>query len=194
MSSFYLRLRRKHQRFVDEYVACGVGAEAVRRIFPNRKRPDQLAWEFLQRPGVKEAIEERKAEAIAAAGVHNVRVLQEAARLAFADLGALRNEKGERVTFKDLPADFLAGVQSIEFDANGQVSKVRLNKVEGLRMLGAHLKLFSELHEHTGADGGPIKTESAGSELEVARRLAFLLQRGLRAQQSAPESEQPERS
>ena len=38
-------------------------------------------------------------------------------------------------------------------------------------------KKWRDRHEHTGADGGPIKTEEVGS-VEVARRLAFVLAKG----------------
>lgn len=43
-----------------------------------------------------------------------------------------------------------------------------------------HLGMFIERHEVTGKDGGPIAVADV-SELEIARRVAFLLDRGVRA-------------
>lgn len=37
--------------------------------------------------------------------------------------------------------------------------------------------LINDKHEHTGKDGGPIETKNV-SDLEFARRLAFLLEKG----------------
>lgn len=46
--------------------------------------------------------------------------------------------------------------------------------LKGCELLGKHLKLFVEKHEHTGKDGGPIETKEL-STIELARRAAFLL-------------------
>lgn len=182
--SAYTKLRRKRQIFVDAYVASGVGTEAAIKSGYGGKRADVGAAKMLANPEVKAAIAERTEQAIAKAGVRHVRVLEEIALLAYANLAQLRGPDGKPVAFKDLSDDFLAGAQSIEFNPDGSVSKVRLAKVDGLRMLGQHLKLFTEVLEHQGKDGGPIKTQEV-SDLEKARRIAHLLAQGLRAQTPA---------
>lgn len=181
--SAYAKLRRRRQLFVDAYVRTGVGSTAATESGYAGKNPDVACAKILANPEVKAAIAERTEQAIAKAGVRHVRVLEEIALLAYANLAQLRGTDGKPVAFKDLPDTFLAGAQSIEFNADGSVSKVRLAKVDGLRMLGQHLKLFTEVLEHQGKDGGPIQTESREvSDLEKARRIAHLLAQGLRAQ------------
>lgn len=181
--SAYAKLRRKRQLFVDAYVRTGIGSAAAIASGYGGKRPDVGAAKILANPEVKAAIAERTEEAITKAGVRHVRVLEEVALLAYANLGQLRGVDGKPVTFKDMPEALLAGAQSIEFNADGSVSKVRLAKVDGLRMLGQYLKLFTEVHELQGKDGGPIQTETHEvSDLEKARRIAHLLGQGLRAQ------------
>lgn len=65
-----------------------------------------------------------------------------------------------------------------------QVKRVKL-KLHGKQAPLAELRRHYEpdKHEHTGAGGGAIKTENVGnvSDLEAARRVAFLLQRGAQA-------------
>ena len=58
-----------------------------------------------------------------------------------------------------------------------------------LELLGKteEVSLFVERHEHTGKDGGPIKTtEVQLTEIERARRIAFILQRAEKAVQGEP--------
>jgi hypothetical protein len=43
--------------------------------------------------------------------------------------------------------------------------------LRGAELLGKHLGMFTEKHEHTGKDGAPIEV----SMDEAARRIAFML-------------------
>lgn len=179
--SAYAKLRRKRQLFVDAYVRTGVGSAAAIEAGYGGKRPHVAGSKILANVEVKAAITERTEEAIAKAGVRHVRVLEEASLLAYANLAELRGPDGKALGFKDLPRELLTGAQSIEFNADGSVKTLRLAKVDGLRMLGQYLKLFTEVHELSGKDGGPIQTKEV-SDLEKARRIAHLLAQGLRAQ------------
>ena len=181
--SAYSKLRRRRQLFVDAYVRLGVGADAYRELVPDSKRPDQQASRLLANPDVKAAVEERTQIAITKAGARHVRLVEEVCTLAYARLSSLRGEDGKPLSFDKLPADLLAAAESIEFEPNGTVKRIRLAKTQGLRMLGELMKAFPQVHEHQGKDGGPIETKETGelSDLDRARRIAFLLQQGLRA-------------
>jgi hypothetical protein len=52
-------------------------------------------------------------------------------------------------------------------------------KNRNLKLAMQYLGLFIERHEVTGKDGGPIEVANA-TELEIARRVAFILERGAR--------------
>ena len=182
--SAYAKLRRKRQLFVDEYVATGDGSYAAVKSGYSGKKPATAAWKILANPEVKAAVAERMDEAIARAGIRHVRVLEEAARIAFASVEQIRGPDGKALAFKDLPSGLLQGAQSVEFNSDGSVKNLKLAKVDGLRMLGQYLKLFTEVHELQGKDGGPIKTEEV-SDLEKARRIAFLLNQGVRSARAA---------
>ena len=186
--SAYLKLRRKRQLFVDAYVRLGVGSDAYRELVPDSKRPDQQACRILSNPDVKAAIEERTAIAIAKAGARHVRLVEEVCTLAYARLSSLRGEDGKPLPFDKLPADLLAAAESIEFEPNGTVKRIRLAKTQGLRMLGELMKAFPQVHEHQGKDGGPIETKETSelSDLDRARRIAYLLHQGLREASAKP--------
>lgn len=44
---------------------------------------------------------------------------------------------------------------------------------------------YRQRHEHTGANGGPIETKDTTAPEELARRVAFILTQGVRAQEKA---------
>lgn len=182
--SAYAKLRRRRQIFVDAYVRTGNGTEAALASGYSSKAPHVAANKMLANLEVKAAVAERQLEAIERAGVRNVRVLEEVAKLAFATLVDLRREDGTAHTFKDLPAQLLAGAESVDFNPDGTLKSVRLAKRDGLRMLMQHLKLLTDVLEHQGAGGGPIQLEAKEvSNLEKARRIGHLLAQGLRAVQ-----------
>lgn len=53
--------------------------------------------------------------------------------------------------------------------------------LKGAELLGKHIGMFKERHEHTGANGGPIETIDK-SDRDIAKDLAFLLAKGEKAQ------------
>ena len=180
--SAYAKLRRPRQLFVDAYLKnrC-VGAVAYREINPRSKRPDQRASVLLANPEVKAAIEERRQEAIKGAGVELLCVLQELAAVGQFNPADLRDPEGKLIPVHKLPRQVAAAIAGEEFDANGSLIRYRTHpKNEANRTLLQYLGSLVERHEHTGKNGGPIETKEV-SDLEKARRIAFILTQGLRA-------------
>lgn len=182
--SAYLKLRRKRQLFVDAFVRTGDQAQAAIASGYSGKAPAVAGSKLMANVEVKAAVAEREQEAIARAGVRNVRVLEEMAALALASLESLRGDDGKVRSFKDIPAQLLRGAEGITFNEDGSVKSVKLAKNAGLNMLGKYLKILIDVTEHQGKDGGPIQTHEV-SDLEKARRIAHLLAQGLRAQAPA---------
>jgi hypothetical protein len=180
--SAYSKLRRRRQLFVDAYVRTGIGTEAaIASGYSSKgKGPAVAAAKLLVMPDVKAAVDERKEEAIARAGLRPVRVLEELTYLALASNESLRDENGKLRTFKDLPAEFLRATESIDFNPDGSIKKVRLAKSGAVHMALQYLKLLTNVVALEGKDGGPIQTHEV-SDLEKARRIAHLLAQGLRA-------------
>lgn len=192
--SAYAKLRRRRQIFVDAYVRLGVGAEAMREIAPQIKRPDVAAYKLLVNPEVKAAVEERKQQAIAKAGAREVRVIEELCHLAFFDPGNLQDENGEFLPLHKLPPEVRRALNSVDiedkFEGTGNERRLvgRRHRYKGttkegaLKILLQYMKVMPEHHVHTGPDGGPIETKETLEigDLEKARRIAFLLTMGLK--------------
>jgi phage terminase small subunit len=195
--SAYGKLRRKRQLFVDAYVRTGVGSTAAVESGYSGKRPDVAGSQILANPEVKAAIREREEEAIARAGARRVKFIETLCYRAYIAGTEVRDAKGERVTFDKMSPNLLAAIESIEFEADGSIKRIKLSTNSALRMLGETLKAFAQVHEHTGKDGAPIETKDVTevTDLEKARRVAHLLMQGLRATRPAsPLSEDDEAS
>lgn len=193
--SHYLKLSHRQRQFVDGYVQTGIGSEAMRLAGFKGSRPEIAACKLKALPEIQAAIAERTEEAIVAAGVRTVRVLEEVARIALFDPLRLKDENGRGRQLKDMPADVRSALVSAKFAEDGSLVSFRAHpKVESLKLLMQHLKILVEHHEHTGKDGAAL-IPTGHSDLEIARRIAFLLDAGIRAvpasvldQESVPES------
>jgi phage terminase small subunit len=91
-------------------------------------------------------------------------VLREIARLGFSDPRKLFDENGNLKPIHELDDDIAAAVAGIDVVVRGdgenalQVRKIKFwDKNNALEKLGKHLRLWTERHEHTGKDGGPIE-------------------------------------
>jgi hypothetical protein len=71
-----------------------------------------------------------------------------------------------------------AAVNQIKVDDDGAVTLKLYDKRAALVDLGKHLGMFTEKHEHTGKDGGPIETADL-TDNDMARRVGFILAKGL---------------
>lgn len=180
--SAYAKLRRKRQLFVDAYVETGMTTRAAEAAGYSNKRLDVAGSRIMANPEVKAAILERQEEAIAKAGARRVKFIETLCYRAYLAGAAIRDEDGKRVAFDKLPNEFLAAIDSIEFEADGSIKRVKLATNSALRMLGEVLAVFKQVHEVAGKDGGPIETRDVSpmSDLEIARRVAHVLAQGLR--------------
>ena len=120
------------------------------------------------------------------------RVVAELARIAFADIGDFRRIEADGTAVVDLtraPAASFAAVSEIvqdvytegRGDAARAVRRTRFklhDKLAARTKLGQHLKLFAERGEAAPAEE-PATVEAAG-DIEIARRIAFVLAKAAR--------------
>ena len=67
----------------------------------------------------------------------------------------------------------------------GQVFKLKLSdRIRRIELIGKHIgvQAFAERRELSGPDGGPIKVEDQLSDMEVARRIAWVLAKAAQEQ------------
>lgn len=121
------------------------------------------------------------------------RVLKELSHIGFSDLRNAFTEGGHLrhpSTWDDATAAAISSIKVITRPAGGvdeggnkeveHVHEIKLwDKNSALDKLAKHLGMFIERHEHTGKDGKDLVP--AQSDADVARRVAFLLARGVAA-------------
>jgi phage terminase small subunit len=167
----YLALPRRHQKFVDAFIDCGKGAEAVRRAKLSSKKhkwPQQIAWKLMQRPGIRQAIAERQQQAIEEAHITRVDTLMQLKRVEKLDPRRMCDEGGKILPFHKLPDDVALAMQGcdFEFDAQGNLKAFKprfASRNEASRLLAQIQQFLVERHEVSGPNGGPIQTENVST-------------------------------
>lgn len=167
-------LSPRARQFAYEYIINKNGTQAAIRAGYSPKTADQQASRLLTNVKVQALINELIEAQSMRTLVTADRVLHELARLGFADFRKIFDDNGRLLPAHMLGDDIAASVSSIEVvtkQAPGgeptdvdYISKIKFwDKRASLEALGRHLKLFTDKHEHTGADGGPIKSEKENS-------------------------------
>jgi len=158
--------------FQKEYLVDLNGTQAAIRAGYSPKRADKTAIRLLKRPEVRKAVNKEIAKRSKRIEINADKVLQELARLAFADVAGIISIKKGRVKVTD--SDKLTDAQrsciaSVSSTANGLQIKLH-DKKGSLELLGKHLGLFPTRMEHSGPNGGPIEsrdvTNLSDEELE----------------------------
>lgn len=151
--SAYHKLRRRHQKFVDAYVETGdLGASATASGYKG-KRASRRGWELKQIREVVLAIEERRAEAIEAAGRSAASILKNIGETLDRCMqhSPVIDKLGHQVMI-ETPAGDLAA--AFTFDAK--------NALKAAELLGEFHKLFVKRHEFAGPGGAPLPAPTLG--------------------------------
>lgn len=147
------------RRFIEEYLSDPErnATKAARRAGYAYNSAAQMASEILKKPHVKAAIEERQGKLLESFGITETRILQELAKIGFAniqDFAALTEDGG---SIRNVPRDQTAAIKevTIEQTDNGRfsVKKTKLSladKQAALVQMGKHLGMFKEKVEHSG--------------------------------------------
>lgn len=203
--SAYSSLPRRRRKFVDAYLRLGVGRDAYLAVYGQVKQPDACASRLLADAAVAAAVAEREKRAMENAGITRTRAWMEVRRVAFFDHRKLVDENGDPRQLHELDEDTAAAIAGIDIEELfagrgedrvqiGVLKKYRAwNKNEALKMILQAYGALLDRHELSGPNGGPIPIDPAGelSDLDRARRIAFLLARGLSAAASAPNPGNP---
>lgn len=185
-------LTARQQRFVDAYLVSGNALQSAIAAGYSEKTAGQLGYQLLKNLQVAAAIEAKQAKVSAKLEITAERVAAELAKLAFSNMADYTRVNAEGDPYVDLSAltrDRAAAIQEVTVedykDGRGEdardVRKVKFklyDKRAALVDLGKHLGMFTERHEHTGKDGGPIETKTTG---ELGAAMAFALRKAAKA-------------
>lgn len=156
----YRKQKRFYQRWIDEWVACGCRTKAMRKVRPKAKRPKELAYALLRRrPELLQAFEERKAEAIESVKDQLVATVQGAANRANARRRGIFGPDNKLLKPDQWPEELDDCIEGMEFDAAGNVTKLRLApRNEATRLFLEYLKVMVKRNSLEGPDGKPLPT------------------------------------
>lgn len=167
------KLTDKQAAFVREYLVDLNAAAAARRAGYSEKTARRMGHENLTKPDIAAAIQAAMDERAQRTEITADRVLQELARIGFADIRDLFEWDEERAAFipsRDLTEDEAAAISEVqsetttytETDKDYTETKIKLklktyDKLSALEKIGKHLGLFSDRLkvegriEHSGA-------------------------------------------
>jgi phage terminase small subunit len=196
-----MALTDKQQRFVQEYLLDLNASAAARRAGYSAKTAQEQGSRLLLNVMVQEAIAEAQDARSKRTEITQDRVLQELAKIGFADIRkairwgatvAVPVQSGDDATdFADdgepvrVHTDLaLIASDEIDDDTAAAISEIKQTKeglaikfhpkLEALGKIGQHLGMFKEKVELTGKDDGPIETVDV-TDRERAKALAALI-------------------
>jgi phage terminase small subunit len=141
------RMTPKQRRFISEYLVDLNATQAAIRAGYSKRRATSTGWDLLhKRPAIAAAISEGMLAREKRTLITADRVLQQFARIAFADIRPLAQLVENGLEAKSLAAlsdDLAAAV--VELSANGKGMRLKLqNRIEALNALARHLGLFDK--------------------------------------------------
>lgn len=168
-----MTLTARQQRFVEEYLVDLNGTQAAIRAGYSHRTANEQSARLLAKASIQEAIQAAKQERAKRTEITADRVLRELALIGFSDIGQILDMEGAEPRLR--PASEITrrarrAISSVKvrryFEGSGddarevEVTEFKLwPKDAALTKLAQHLGLLVERHEHTGKDGGPIRTK-----------------------------------
>lgn len=191
------KLTARQKRFVAEYLVDLNATQAAIRAGYSAKTAEQQASRLLRNVQVRAAVEQGQQKTAAKLEVTKERIVEELAKIGFSNmLDYMRagHDGDPYLDFSQLTRDQAAALSEVTVedfkDGRGEDArdvrrvKFKLHDKKGALVdLAKMLGFVIEKHEHTGKDGGPIETRET-SDNEVARRVAFMLAKGIQAKKS----------
>lgn len=146
----------KQELFAREYLVDLNATQAAIRAGYSEKTAYSQGERLLRNVEVATVIQTNMDKRAAKIEITADKVLQEIAKLSFANLQDFYNENGSLKEIHTLPRDVAAALSSSKVNLTEAcaVQEIKLHDKKGsLELLGRHLKLFTDKTELTGKDG-----------------------------------------
>lgn len=182
-------LTHKQARFVAEYLIDGNATRAASAAGYSARTAQEQGSRLLSNVMVAEAVAKGQKAALSKAGLSADLVRNRLRQIISFDIRKLYDVNGNLIPIPELDDDTAAAINSVEVlversrnnDDNQSSTISHTHKIKAVDVARAvelgmrHFGLGKDVHEHTGPDGGPLEVTS---DVELARRVAFLLIRG----------------
>ena len=179
-----------HERFCEEYVRCGSGIEAYKKV--HKRKSKWMTDSYARRraaylisgahPLINKRIEEMRATIEEEHKELRNRIVRELSHIALSDMRDVADWDNDKVVLKnsDKLSDAAASAVSEIVQGRDGVKVKMHSKPEALDKLSRIFGLYKDRTEVTGANGKPLIPENQPDEMEVARFLAHLLEKQAR--------------
>ena len=146
----------KEKLFVHEYLTDKRGKDSAIRAGYSEKTAVKIAAELLQKPHIRGWLDERIVEKCEQLDVTVERIVQELALVGFQNLAGAFNADNSLKSIADMPESIQRVISGIDIDELfegrgeerehiGYTKKLRsFNKIDALKLLGQHLKMFTQ--------------------------------------------------
>ena len=159
------KLTNKQKLFVQEYLVDLNATQAAIRAGYSEKTANRTGAENLSKPVIQQEIQRAVEKQKERTQIRADKVLKELVKLGFSDIRGVFNEDGTLKRPEEWSDAVAAAVSSVEVVTKSlgegeveYVHKIKLwDKNKPLEMIGKHLKMFTEKHEHSGEDGQPLQ-------------------------------------
>lgn len=170
-----MELNKKQICFCEEYIIDLNGKQAAIRSGYSPKTADVQASRLLTNAKLRQKISDLQQKRSERTEISADKVLNELYNIAFSQVtdfirveehffGRGKKKRSIRAAVAQLTHEIgkgkLSAIAEIKQTAHGIGIKLH-SKEKALELLGKHLGLFKEIHEHTGKDGKPIQVASS---------------------------------
>lgn len=164
-------LSPKQRQFCAEYLIDLNATQAAIRAGYSAKTASSIGQENLTKPEIQEEVQRLVAERAERTGVTADKVIAELAAMAFYDPGEIGLAKVEKPDdIAKLPEQLRRAIIGWSWDRNGNFTLKLTGKTPQLELIGRHLRMFVDVREHSGPNGGPIvSTASTLSPEQLAQ-------------------------
>jgi len=195
LSTSMTELTEKQKRFVREYLVDLNGTAAAKRAGYAARSAYSIAHELLRKPDIATAVARGLAQECA---VTRTRIVDEIAGIAFANAGDYFQWGPDGIVIRDsrhLTEEQCAVVSEASQTKNAQGGgsvRIKLyDKLAALARLARLTGLDAPRGEVTGAPGDEAPVRGAHSDLELAKRVALLLAKGLKQESQEERQDGP---
>lgn len=162
------KMTPQQEVFCYQYVLLLNGTKAAIEAGYSKRTAGAMAYELIQRPHIKERIEQMKSDLAATAGISALRVLKEHENVAFSSIGHYHKTWMEKKEFEDLTDMQKSAIKTIQTQLRkkniGSKDKPELVTVEYVRIeLYDKLKSLEAIANMLGFNA-PEKREVTGKD------------------------------
>lgn len=162
---------QRHEIFA-RHIAEGKTADEAYMLagfMPHR----QNAHRLMTNDDVQKRVEELQQNAAKRTEITIEKVLNELAKIGFADLSQFGEWSGNRIILKDsktLPPELTSVVSEVKNTREGVAIKLH-DKLSALEKIGKHLAMFTDRTDHTSSDGSMSPKDTASVDQQLVQAL-----------------------